>query len=261
MNISLVTISFNQGNYLRECIDSVGNQKSHGDRYVVVDPGSVDDSRAIIAQYLGGVVDYAVLEPDNGPADGLNRGFACAGGDILGYVNADDRLMPGALDYVRWFFVSRPELDVLCGSIRIIDAKGRASPRRRTADAFDLRRYAAGVCTVGQQATFFRRTIFERAGGFNTANRICWDGELLVDMACAGARFATVARTLGDFRIYDTSITGSGKFTAKLAVEHARIAEKISTRGVVLYSPLRRRMERLLYKLNLRRHLSYYLAP
>jgi glycosyltransferase involved in cell wall biosynthesis len=259
MRISIVTISFNQGGFLRECIESVASQKKPGDRYIVVDPGSGDGSQELIALYTGNGVDRALLEPDSGPADGLNKGFAMAGGDILGYVNADDRLAPGALEFVREFFFRYPQADVLCGAIRIIDERGAVSPRKRTADPFDLRHYAAGICTVGQQATFFRRGAFEAAGGFNAQNRICWDGELLVDLALSGARFATVRHALGDFRIYGTSITGSGKFTAKLHAEHARIGERIAARGVPLYSEREARLRRMFYKISPWRHLGYYL--
>ncbi len=258
MRISIVTISYNQGTYLQECIDSVASQKRSGDEYVVVDPGSTDESRATILKSSAGTIDRVLLQPDRGPADGLNKGFALASGDILGYVNSDDRLVPGALQFVREFFIGHPHVDVLCGAIRIIDEQGKAAVRKRTADRFDLRRYAAGICTVGQQATFFRRRAFEAAGGFNAGNRICWDGELLVDLALAGARFATVRQALGDFRIYGASITGSGKFTAKLWAEHARIGEKITARGVPLYSPRETRWQRIFYKLNFWRHIGYY---
>src|SRR5262249_48909180 len=146
-------------------------------------------------------VDELVFERDRGPADGLNKGFARAGGEILGYINADDRLAPGALEHVRAFFAAHPQVDVLCGAIRLIDQRGGAFLRKRTADPFDIRRYIAGVCMVGQQATFFRRSAFERTTGFNIANRVSWDGELLVDLALAGARFATTPRVLGEWRL------------------------------------------------------------
>ncbi len=259
MRISIVTISYNQADFLEECIGSVVSQASEGDEYIVVDPGSTDGGRQVIAEWASRI-DRIILEPDRGPADGLNKGFAQSSGEVLGYINADDRLAPGAFAFVRRFFALNPAVDVLCGAIRILDARGRASVRKRTADRFDLRRYAAGICTVGQQATFFRRRAFEAAGGFNAHNRICWDGELLVDMAFSGARFATVRRVLGDFRIYRHSITGSGAFAMKLKEEHGRIAGKIAAHGVRLYSQRALPVRRLLYRLDPLRHLGYLLV-
>lgn len=257
--ISIVTISFNQGRFLKECMASVFSQNADDVEYIVVDPGSSDSSRAVIAGHADRI-DARILEPDAGPADGLRKGFATATGEIFGYINADDRLAPGAIAFVRQFFSEHPEVDVLCGAIRIIDQQGRASRRARTSDAFNLADYAAGTCTVGQQATFFRRRAYEKASGFNAANRICWDGELLVDMALAGARFATTRKILGDFRIYPESITGSKRHMDKLLREHARIAEKIRSRGFPLYSSVQGRLRRLLYKVNVARHIRYLRA-
>jgi len=257
--ISIVTISFNQAPFLAECLRSVIDQRGLDVEYVVVDPGSMDGSRELIAN-AGTGIDRVVLEPDDGPADGLNRGFADARGDVFGYINADDRLAPGALAFVRAYFTAHPEVDVLCGAIRIIDRDGHPSNRARTADRFDLKRYAAGVCTIGQQGTFIRARAFRKAGGFNRANRINWDGELLVDLALAGARFATVDRVLGDFRIYTESITGSNKHYDRLLREHARIARKIASREVILYSPVQTRIHRWLYRLDPFRHMRYLLV-
>ncbi len=256
--ISIVTISLNQAQFLGECVAAVLAQGVAGLDYIVVDPGSTDGSRELLGRFDGRL--KAIMEPDNGPADGLNKGFAAATGEIFGYINADDRLAPGALLYVRDFFAANPDVDVLCGAIRIIDRDGRRQARGRTADCFDLAHYAAGICTIGQQATFFRRSAFERAGGFNRENRITWDGELLVDMALSGAKFATVAKVLGDFRIYAESITGSNRHRDRALREHDRIAGKINSRGVRLYSPLGKKLRRLLYRVNIARHVNYLLV-
>lgn len=257
--VSIVTISFNQSAFLEECLLSVLSQQAGDVEYIVVDPGSTDGSRDILAKFRERI-DKLVLDPDQGPADGLNKGFAVATGDIFGYINADDRMAPGAAGHVRRFFVSNPDVDVLCGAIRIIDRDGQAFLRGRTSDKFDLARYAAGICTIGQQATFFRRRAFERAGGFNPSNRIAWDGELLVDMALAGARFASIGNVLGDFRIYPESITGSNRHREHALREHERIAGKMQSHGIALYAPLRRNLQRALYKANLVRHLGYLRA-
>jgi glycosyltransferase involved in cell wall biosynthesis len=259
LSISIVTISFNQVRFLEECVQSVLTQQMPNVEYIVVDAGSTDGSRDTLAR-LASRIDRQILEPDTGPSDGLNKGFSAATGQIYGYINADDRLAPGALEFVRWFFSGNPDVDVLCGAIRIIDRRGYASVRARTADLFNLAHYAAGTCTVGQQATFFRRQAFERAGGFNPKNRITWDGELLVDMALTSARFDTTAKILGDFRIYAESITGSNRHRERARLEQERIAEKIRMRGIPLHSPLRRALRRLLYKANVARHIGYFLA-
>lgn len=253
-SLSIVTISYNQLRYLGDCIDSVGSQKSAGVEYIVVDPGSDDGSRELLQARAAGI-DRLVLDPDNGPADGLNKGFAHASGAILGFINADDRLAAGSIDFVRRYFAGHPEVDVLCGAIRIIDENGRASLRGRLADPFDVRRYAARLCTVAQQATFFRRSVFELIGGFNEANRVAWDGELLADMALVDARFARVRKVLGDFRVYRGTISGSGgSYREKLERYYEGIERKLIEHGIQPYSVPARKLGHIAKKANLFRY-------
>jgi glycosyltransferase involved in cell wall biosynthesis len=257
--ISVVTLSFNQGAFLDECVESVLGQRYANLEYIVVDPGSTDGSRALLERRRGRI-DRLILEPDDGPADGLNKGFATATGEIFAFLNADDRYLPGALECAGRFFATHPEVDVLSGTIRQVGADGRPRLRSQASDRFDLARYAAGVCLVGQPATFFRRSIYARAGGFNAANRINWDSELWVDMALAGARFAVVREVLADFRLHAGGITGSRRHLERIRAEDRRIRAKLAARGVALHPPLRERWLRLAYRLNPARHLRDVLA-
>ena len=214
IKVSIVTISFNQGRFLEACMESVLSQDCPLMEYIVVDPDSTDGSRAIIEK-LSNRINKVILEPDNGPADGLNKGFKLANGDIFGYINADDVLVPGAIKKVLNIFSCRPNIDVLYGNGYQIDEKGDRV-KKIFATHWGLRSYAHGEANIIQQATFFRRGVFEKVGGFNVNNRTCWDGELLVDMALAGARFKRTKEVFGAFRIYGDSITGSGRLRESL---------------------------------------------
>ena len=222
--ISIVTISFNQAKYLAAAIESVLGQDYPALDYIIVDPGSTDGSRDIIEAFrsrLGAVL----LDPDQGPADGLNKGFTAARGNIFGYINADDLLLPGALVKVARRFAERPVADVLCGNGMMIDAAGRTI-RPIATSRFSLTAFGHGAMTFVQQGNFFRREAFAAAGGFNAANRTCWDAELLIDMARAGARVVNVPDRLGAFRLYGDTITGSGRLAAQTRIDFARLAEK-----------------------------------
>lgn len=256
VKISVVTISFNQAEFLERAVRSVIEQDYDDIEYIVVDPGSTDSSRDIIEKYRD-KISKVIFEPDDGPADGLNKGFACATGDIFCYINADDFFEPGAFRYVEKYFYENPAIDVLCGTIRLIDKKGRKRLRKRTPDRFSLKRYAAGICMIGQQATFFRSRAFHLTAGFNKENRTCWDGEMLVDMALAGCSFGRVYKVLGNFRIYADSISGSGRLNEEYLQDRARIMQKIKNSGIVLYPSWLVMIVKALYKLNLARHLRY----
>jgi glycosyltransferase involved in cell wall biosynthesis len=228
MKISIVTISFNQGRFLREAIASIVEQRYEALEYVVVDPGSTDESRAIIQKYSP-KIDKIILEPDQGAADGLNRGFAVATGEIFGYINADDVLLPGALHCVADAFERNPSVDVIFGDAIQLSESGNVVQRLRST-FWNKYLYAIGGSTVLQQATFFRAASFRNSGGFNIDNRTCWDGELLVDLDLSGAKFKQIDAVLGGFRIYGTSISGSGNHAEKCRPDHQRIFEKVYKR-------------------------------
>ena len=205
MKISLVTISFNQARYLEQAIRSVLDQDYSDLEYIVVDPGSTDGSRDLIARYSDRIT-HVVLEPDKGPADGLNKGFARASGEIFGYLNSDDVLLPGALARVAAAFQAYPDADLVYGHGYVIDNAGQMVRLCRS-DRFSLRRSAYGNSIIMQQAAFWRREAFAAVGGFNARNRLSWDGEFWIDLALAGKRFRRMDEYWACFRIHDESIT------------------------------------------------------
>lgn len=222
--ISIVTLSFNQARFLPAAIASITGQDYPNLDYIVVDPGSTDGSRDIISANRA-VITTALLDPDKGPADGLNKGFAAATGEIFGYVNADDLMLPGALAAVARHFMAHPHVDGILGNGLLIDAAGTVR-RRIKSSRYSLRAFGHGAMTYCQQGHFFRRAAFEAAGGFNVANRTSWDAELLVDMGLAGARVINVPERLGAFRLYGETITGSGRMAEAMAKDIARIKAK-----------------------------------
>lgn len=245
-DIGIVTISYNQARFLREALDSVRVSDGYLVDHVVVDAGSNDGSRDIIRQYPDR---RAIFDPDNGPSDGLNKGFKLCKGDVLGYLNSDDRFVPGALDWVIEYFKNNPEVDMILGAARIIDEKGRPRLRKAISWKFDLARVSLGVGTMVQPSTFFRRSLWEKTQGFNVHNETCWDGELAVDMLIAGARQRVVYKILSDFRFYGGSISsdlkrGVGERAKKVIDDRARIVQKIRSAGYAEESSLIRAMQK-----------------
>jgi glycosyltransferase involved in cell wall biosynthesis len=206
--VSIVTISFNQAEFVERTIRSVLSQKTGHVEYIVLDPGSVDGSQEIITKYAENI-DQIIFEPDRGPADALNKGFARAKGEIIGYVNSDDVLYPGAVTAVTEFFGSNPDVDIVSGHCHIID-EGDRQLRRMFSDEFNVRAVAYRSCYLAQPATFFRRSLFLQSGGFNVENRVAWDGELWVDFAMSGAKFAVIDAILAGYRLHSKSITSRG---------------------------------------------------
>ena len=261
MKIGIVTINYNQADFLREAIDSVKVSEPGKLQYVIVDPGSTDNSAEIIEEYRKkGKFYKCLLEPDKGAADGLNKGIQACDAEIMGCLNADDRYLPGALDYVLEFFEQHPEVDVLTGMGNIIDSKGKARYKKAVSIPFTLQNYLIHCGSVLQQATFYRKKAWEKAGGFNIENKTCWDGEILVDMALTGARFKRVFVPLGEFRIHDQSISGTGRLEELFFSDRERIDQKIIDAGIERPSILKSHSIRYFTKLNPEK-LFYQFVP
>lgn len=228
MRISIVTLSYNQRTFLREAIDSVLQQDHPDLEYIVVDPGSTDGSREFIRSY-GEQVAQVVFEPDKGAADGLNKGFSRATGEVFGFLNADDYLLPGALRRVAEFFQSHPQCDIVMGNGHIVGADGRTLRHVKARD-FTVRRYLCGGIRWLQQATFFRREAFRLSPGFNTENRTSWDGELFVSMVHMGATVGYIDADLAAFRIHNESISGTGRLLDAYREDCRRVFRQIRGR-------------------------------
>jgi glycosyltransferase involved in cell wall biosynthesis len=224
MEIECFTLSMNQGTFLKEAVDSILDQ-SVSSKYLVYDAGSSDGSRDFLEEYRSGEYSKFFVDGDLGPSDGLNFGLQNLSADIFYYLNADDRVLPDVFAFVLRYFKDNPSCDVLHGSINVIDEFGRKA-RVLPSMHFSLRGYALGYSFVYQQATFIRSRVLRQVR-FNLANKVSWDGELIVDLALAGASIHRTHVVLGEFRIYDASITGSGKYRVAAQIQHKRISRRI----------------------------------
>ena len=226
MKTSIVTISFNQAEFIERTICSVLSQKKDIDlEYIVIDAGSTDGSREIIEKYKD-EIDQIIFESDKGPSDGLNKGFSLAHGEIYGFLNSDDILYPGALKAAVDYLTLHPDMDVVSGHAYIIDG-GDLILRKSFSQPMALKQYAYGACIINQPSTFFRKHVFEKTKGFNKENRCNWDGELFVDMALADAKFCVVNDFWSGYRLHSVSITASTKLDKAMRDYNARVFEKI----------------------------------
>jgi glycosyltransferase involved in cell wall biosynthesis len=228
LKFSIVTISFNQREFLERTIKSVIEQKGVEIEYIVVDPGSTDGSRDIIEAYRAHFA-HVIFERDAGPADGLNKGFALATGDIYAYLNSDDTLEPGALAEVAAWFEQHPDVDVVSGHGWVTD-RDDSRLRRVWSDRFERLPVAYGAAIQIQPSSFIRRAAYLGTAGFNVENRSNWDSELFVDLYLSGSRFGMIEKFLSCYRLHAVSITNSGALEAKIKGWSARRFEKLMGR-------------------------------
>lgn len=196
--IAVVTPSFNQGKYLGRTIESVLAQGYENLEYVVQDGGSDDGSVEVIRSYEGLLARWESAK-DGGQADAVNRGFAGTSGDVMAWLNSDDMLLPGSLPYVARYFVEHPEVDLVYGNRIVVDQHDMHI------GSWVLPAHDDEVLTlvdyVPQETMFWRRSLWERAGGhLDERYRFTLDWEVLLRFRVAGARMVRLPRFLGAFR-------------------------------------------------------------
>jgi glycosyltransferase involved in cell wall biosynthesis len=227
--LGVVTLNFNQSEFLLEAVKSVQEQDFAGWRLVIVDPGSTDGAEQIYR--LPRIADddrISILRgPDQGPADGLNRGFRSLDGEYCYYLNADDRTLPHSFAAAAAYLDRRPETDVVIGHGWVIDEYGRRV-RRIFSDPFSVRDYVLGRCVAVQQSTFFRRSVLVRAGWFPVHNRLSWDGELLAQAAAEGCTIDTVNQYWGEFRVYPGTVTADPGTRVRADAELRRLGSDLA---------------------------------
>lgn len=160
--VSIVTPSFNQAEYLEETIRSVLLQGYPHLDYIIIDGGSTDSSIEIIRKYeawLGGWTS----EPDRGQSDGINKGFARAGGEIFSWLNSDDVYEPGALQLVAGYFRTTPGCDLLYGNGWDIDERGEKTKPCDWIRPFNRRLYLTSNFIL-QPAAFWLRSLWAQTG-------------------------------------------------------------------------------------------------
>lgn len=161
--ISLVTPSLNQGRFIRRTIDSVLSQQYPRLEYTVQDGGSTDETAAVLASFGRSLSFWS--EPDLGQADAINRGLQRASGEVFGFLNSDDVLLPGCLEAVGRAFAEHPEALCVFGAAQFIDADDALiGPCPVWPDAF---RQLDHCCALTQPAMFFRRRVWDEVGPFD----------------------------------------------------------------------------------------------
>ena len=200
--ITVVTPSFNQGQFLEETIRSVLMQDYPNLEYIVVDGGSTDSSIDVIKQYEPSI-SYWVSEKDDGQTHAITKGFACATGQILAWLNSDDVYRPGALFTVAECFRTHPGLAIAYGSCEAIDGGSRSTAIHVPRD-FEFRAILKSNF-IAQPATFFSRDLYQRVG-LNTGRHYAFDYELWIKAAVQGHRFVRIpGLPLAGFRVWEQS--------------------------------------------------------
>lgn len=178
------------------------------------------------------IVQDADIEEDLGQSDALNKGFKKAKGEWLFWLNADDVLLPGALKSLELKVKSLEFKDVewIAGDMVVIDGEGKIV--RCQKDRGSFRAYEGKPIRVFGPASFFRRELFERVGGFDVNLRYCMDTDLWCRFREAGAWFKKTGTYVWGFREHELSTTTGAKKPGEQSRQDREVAAMHERRGV-----------------------------
>lgn len=165
MRVTVLIPSFNAARYLRETLETAQAQTREPDEVIVVDDGSHDESIAIARSFRGVTL---IEQPNQGAAAARNNGLRVATGEFVVFLDADDRLLPGAIETGLAAFAAHPTCGFVYGMSRTIDSDGAElprPPRPHVADA-SYRTFLEGEAMVPPSCAMFRRAAIEEVGGF-----------------------------------------------------------------------------------------------
>ena len=196
--ITIITPSFNQGEFIEDTILSIINQHYPNLEYFIVDGGSRDNSVEIIKKYEEHI-DWWVSEPDQGQSHAINKGLKRASGELINWINSDDLLFPGALEHIANAYLTHKQPHLIAGANARLAEDGRilkvTSPP--SARAMAIRSLEI---LIGQQSTFFSKKALEMAGWLRDDLHAIMDYDFYYRILSRGGRFIRISEIIGAIR-------------------------------------------------------------
>lgn len=208
LRISIVTPSLNQGRFISEAIQSVTLQQSTNIEHFIVDGGSADGTLRILEGCTSSPDHTHVTwssKPDRGQSDAFNRGLGMATGELIGWLNSDDRYRPGSLAKIQRAFVENPGVDVFYGDYAVINEDGQILRIRREIEFNPFVLMYHRVLYIATAATFFRRRVFTDGNWLNSDLHYAMDFDLFIRIAAAGYQIQHIPILLADVRVHADS--------------------------------------------------------
>lgn len=210
--ISIVTPSYNQGQFIEQTIRSVLLQNYPNLEYIIIDGGSTDNTVETIEKYEQ-YITYWVSEPDRGQSHAINKGFARCTGEIMAWLNSDDLYLPSALKTIARIFSERPNIDLVTGA--------GISYQEETKEAIPIRACGTGIYPttalmlaqhgcIAQHSTFWRRSTWQQLGSIREDLHYAMDQEFFLRCCDAKCKFYLTAEPLAVFRQYSGQKTACG---------------------------------------------------
>ena len=200
--VTVVTPAYNRAGLIGETIESVLSQDYPNFEYIVLDDGSTDETIAVIRNYEGRL--RWTSHANVGEARTVNAGFSMANGEIIGVVNSDDPLLPGAIKEIVTALQTNPDALVAYPDWCLIDARGNVLQEVRCRDFVSYSEMVRGHHCLPGPGAFFRRSALEKVSGRDPSYRYVGDLDFWLRVGRHG-RFVRVPKVLATFRVHHGS--------------------------------------------------------
>jgi len=225
--ISIITPSFNQGEFIGETLRSVVNQNYPDLELIVMDGGSTDQTVSVLKQFADQNASNTSLrfiwksEHDGGQAAAINKGLKIATGDILAYLNSDDTYEHQTLKFIGQYFQNHPKVQFVYGHGKLIDQKGKFIGMYNDFQVnFTV---LHGSCPISQPTAFWTRKVLDKIGFFDASFNYTMDYEYWVRVS-KKFRMIYLPEVLASTRIHPAAKTSSQ--TQKLYRDAIRVQKK-----------------------------------
>ncbi len=207
--ISIIVPTYNQGNLIKEALDSIFAQNYPNFEVIVIDGQSTDCTHEIVSEYSNRDNFIWISEHDKGQSNAINKGMRLANGEIVSWLNSDDILYDGALCQVGKAFFSNPEISLIYGCGAKIDYFGKIIkeiPYQPFHNGF-----FKNALTVLQPSVFFKYEIFNKVNGIDEDLQYAMDWDLFLKISRVG-KCLGIESNIAKLRIYDATKTSSGSW-------------------------------------------------
>lgn len=202
--VSVVTPTFNSARFVEETLRSVEAQTYPNVEHLVIDGGSSDGTLELVARHPHARL---VADRDNGMYEAYNKGLRLAQGEIIGCLNSDDLYLPNTLEQVAAAFAAHPEVDVIFGHSRYIDAEGQEVYSYH-ALPFDWSRFTSlRFNSLAFPSVFWRRRIHEQIGYYDESFKMAADFDFYLRFK--DLKLWRLDATLSCFRVHEGTLTNS----------------------------------------------------
>ena len=249
MKLSIITPSFNQGQFIEQCINSVINQDYPNIEYLIIDGASSDQTVDIIKKYEANIT-YWVSEKDSGQTSAINKGIIKSSGEIVAYLCSDDYYAPGIAKFIMNKFISDPNLDMIYGNCTFVDEQGYIQRHKKSINFSRNKLLRRNI--IWQPTVFIRKYVFDEVGLFDEELHYAMDYEFWLRIS-EKFNIVNIDKDLAFYRWHKNSKTITSEI--KHLKEAYSIARKYNGGGLYsyfmhcIYWPRTSKIKHLIFKI------------